>query len=64
LLAELLDCATVLDHHAVIAGVDATQESSLALHTRLAFREVGRLREVGVKLGAFCDVVYLERLLE
>jgi L-amino acid N-acyltransferase YncA len=64
LLAELLDRATVLDHHAVIAGVDATQESSLALHTRLAFREVGRLREVGVKLGAFCDVVYLERLLE
>jgi phosphinothricin acetyltransferase len=64
LLAELLDRATALDHHAIIAGIDATQAASLALHARLGFREVGRLREVGFKLGAFRDVVYLERLLQ
>jgi phosphinothricin acetyltransferase len=63
LLAELLDRAIALDHHAVIAGVDAAQDASLALHARFGFREVGRLREVGFKLGAFRDVVYLQRLL-
>jgi phosphinothricin acetyltransferase len=63
LLGELLRQARALDHHAVLAGVDADEQPSLALHKRLGFHEVGRLREVGHKLGRFRDVILLELLL-
>ncbi len=63
LLAELVARARTLGHHAVIAGIDAEQTGSVALHARLGFVEAGRLREVGYKLGRWLDVVYMQLLL-
>lgn len=63
LLADILQRARELGHHAVIAGIADDQEASLALHRGFGFVEVARLREVGHKFGRWLDVVYLQRLL-
>ncbi len=62
LMHELIARSDALGHHVIVAGIDAGQEGSLALHTSLGFVVSGRLREVGYKFGAFRDVVYLQRL--
>jgi phosphinothricin acetyltransferase len=61
LLAELLRRAEALPCRVVLAGIDATNAASLRLHASLGFEEVARLRDVGWKLGRWCDVVYMER---
>ena len=63
LLAELVERAERLGHHALLAVISADQPASIALHAAFGFAEVGRLREVGRKQGRWLDVVYLERLL-
>jgi L-amino acid N-acyltransferase YncA len=49
--------------HAVIAGVDAENETSIRLHARCGFVEVGRLKQVGFKFDRWLDVVYMEKIL-
>ena len=63
LLADSVDRARALGHHAVLALIDADQSGSVELHRRHGFAEVGRLREVGFKFGRWLDVVYLQRML-
>lgn len=63
LLAELIERARALGHHAVVGLIDAEQEASIRLHRRFGFAEVGRLRQVGYKFGRWLDVIYLQLLL-
>ena len=63
LLAPLIDAARERGLHAIIAGVDASNEASLRLHAAFEFVQVGHLREVGHKFGRWLDVIYLQRLL-
>ncbi|CAN5767495.1 GNAT family N-acetyltransferase [soil metagenome] len=63
LLDDLVVRARALGHHVVLAMVAADQEPSLALHRRCGFRDVGRLHEVGFKLGRWLDVVLLDQVL-
>ncbi|HEX4572020.1 MAG TPA: GNAT family N-acetyltransferase, partial [Dongiaceae bacterium] len=49
LLASLIDRAEARGLHAMVGGIEASNNASLALHTALGFREVGRLPEVGRK---------------
>jgi L-amino acid N-acyltransferase len=63
LLGDLVTRARALGHHAVLAMVAADQDASLALHRGCGFRDVGRLHEVGFKLGRWLDVVVLDQLL-
>lgn len=49
--------------HAMIGGVDAANEGSLAFHRAAGFDEVGRLREVGWKFGRWLDLVFMQKLL-
>ncbi len=61
LLADLLQRARSLEHHVVIALIDAQQAHSIRLHAQQGFVEVGRLHEVGFKFGRWLDVCYMER---
>jgi phosphinothricin acetyltransferase len=61
ILAHLVGRARELGHHAIIAGIAGDQAPSLGLHARHGFVEVGRLREVIRKFGAWIDVVYMQR---
>ena len=64
LLVDLIERATQLGHHTIIAGIDTEQTGSIALHARLGFVEVARLREVGFKFDRWLDVVYLQKMLD
>ncbi|HXR04196.1 MAG TPA: GNAT family N-acetyltransferase [Verrucomicrobiae bacterium] len=64
LLQELIVRARSLGHHAIIAGIDADQPASVALHTKFHFKQVGRLEQVGFKFGRWLDVVYMELVLD
>ena len=63
LLTALLERGGVSGFHSVIAKIAADQGPSLRLHTRLGFREVGRLVEVGHKFDRWLDVLILQRML-
>jgi L-amino acid N-acyltransferase len=64
LLQELILRSRQAGHHAIIAGIDAEQDGSVALHTRFQFEKVGRLKQVGFKFGRWLDVIYLELVLD
>jgi phosphinothricin acetyltransferase len=60
LVLELIERARAHGRHRLIAAVTAENEASVRFHERLGFREVGRLGEVGSKLGRWLDVVFLQ----
>ena len=61
LLTELIRRAEVARMHRMIAGVDADNAASIALHERAGFVVVGRFHEVAFKFGRWLDLVFLER---
>ena len=64
LLQELIVRARALGHKAIIAGIDADQQASVALHAKFQFEKVGHFKQVGFKFGRWLDVIYMELLLE
>jgi L-amino acid N-acyltransferase YncA len=63
LLAELVTHGRTLGHHLVIAGIDAEQTGSVALHARFGFVAAGHLREAGYKFNRWLDVICMQCLL-
>ncbi len=63
LLADLIERARTIGHHSIIAGIDAEQAGSIALHAKLDFTRVAHLEEVGYKFGRWLDVIYMQRKL-
>src|SRR5688572_29400013 len=63
LLRDLVSRAKDLGHHAIIAGIDAEQPASIALHAKFGFARVALFKEVGFKFGQWRDVVYMQLLL-
>ena len=63
LLQDLITRARTLEHKAIIAGIDADQAASVALHARFQFENVGRFKQVGYKFGRWLDVIYMELVL-
>ena len=56
--------STKADLHTLIGVFTDDNAESRALHRRLGFVEVGRLREVGHKFGRFIDTSFWQLLLE
>jgi phosphinothricin acetyltransferase len=63
LLTDLIARAGTSGHRVIIAGIDAEQEASVALHTRHGFVPAGRLASVGFKFGRWLDVLYMQKML-
>lgn len=63
LLQDLVARARMIGHHSIIAGIDAGQTASIALHGKHGFKIVARLAEVGFKFDQWLDVVYMELLI-
>ena len=63
LLASLVTAAQTAGYHTMVAGIDATNEASLALHRKAGFEPVAHFREVGWKFERWLDLVFMERLL-
>jgi len=64
LVQALMARAAASGKHVMIAGIDAENLASLALHERLGFVEVGRLPAVARKFDRWLDLVYLHRALD
>lgn len=64
LLARLIEEARRLGKHAMVAGIEAGNKGSIALHKKLGFREVGLLPEVGAKFGKWLDLAFLQLTLD
>ena len=63
LLREILALGTDHGFHSVIARIVGGHETSIALHRKCGFEEIGCEREVGRKFGRWLDVVLMQRML-
>jgi L-amino acid N-acyltransferase YncA len=64
LLVDLIARARAIGHRTIIAGIDGSQTSSIAIHAKHGFVQVARLREVGYKFNRWLDVVYMQLMLD
>ena len=63
LLADLIERARALGHHALMAVISADQAQSVRLHERAGFRPVALLPQVGHKFDRWLDLAMLQLLL-
>ncbi|MFE6864563.1 GNAT family N-acetyltransferase [Nocardia sp. NPDC057668] len=64
LMTELLVRAEQGGVHAMIAVIEASNLTSVALHEKFGFEIVGRLPEVGHKFGRWMDLTLMQLLLD
>lgn len=64
LMRALIERAGALGKHVMVAGIEAGNRGSIALHEKLGFEQVGHLREVGAKFGTWLDLVFLQLKLD
>jgi L-amino acid N-acyltransferase len=64
LMQPLIDAARSQGYHAIIAGIDSSNQPSIRLHWSFGFKEVAHFREVGFKFGRWLDLTFMELLLE
>ena len=63
LLRHILALGTDHGFHAVMARIVGGHDTSIALHRKCGFEQIGCEREVGRKFGRWLDVVLLQRML-
>jgi phosphinothricin acetyltransferase len=64
LLPPLIDAAKELKLHAIVAGIDATNMTSIKLHEKFGFVEVAHFKEVGYKFDRWLDLVFMELIIK
>ena len=60
LLTALIDRCSAHGFRTIIAVIGGAEPSSIAIHAKLGFREVGRLHGVGCKKERWLDSVYMQ----
>ena len=63
LMIALIERATLLNKHIMVAAIEGSNSASIALHESFGFAEVGRMPEVGCKFGRWLDMVLLQKQL-
>jgi L-amino acid N-acyltransferase len=63
LMPPLIAAAEALNVHAMVAGIEASNEASIALHEKFGFKEVAHFKEVGHKFGKWMDLKFLELII-
>jgi L-amino acid N-acyltransferase YncA len=64
LVAALLERPRADGLHLMVAGIDAANAGSIALHRRLGFEDAGVLREAGYKFERWLDLAFMTRRIE
>jgi L-amino acid N-acyltransferase YncA len=60
LLRRLIAVAEEQDYHLMVAGIDAANAPSIALHERLGFVHAGTIHHAGFKFGRWLDLAFYE----
>lgn len=63
LYAALLERLAARGYRQAVAGITLPNEASVRLHEAFGFKEVGTFKDIGWKLGAWHDVLRLQRPL-
>jgi L-amino acid N-acyltransferase YncA len=63
LMSALIEHARGGDVHSIVAGIEASNAGSIALHEKFGFRRVALMPEVGFKFGRWLDLAYLQLTL-
>jgi len=63
LMQPLIEASKQLGMHTIIAGIDATNEASIALHKKFGFEEVAHFKQVGYKFDRWLDLKFLQLIL-
>lgn len=63
LMPPLIAAARQLKLHTMVAGIDASNEASIALHKKFGFTEVAHFKEVGYKFNRWLDLKFLQLIL-
>lgn len=64
LIPPLIEAAKQMGLHAMLAGIEAENEASIALHEKFGFVEVAHFKEVGWKFGRWMDLKFLELIID
>ena len=60
LMMRLIAEAERQDYHVMVAGIDAANSASIALHEQLGFARCGVIHHAGFKFGRWLDLVFYE----
>jgi phosphinothricin acetyltransferase len=63
LMPSIIEAARQLKLHTMVAGIDASNEASIALHKKFGFTEVAHFKEVGYKFNRWLDLKFLQLIL-
>ena len=63
LLPPLIEAARQRGMRAILAGIDAENQSSIRLHAAFGFERVAYFKQVGYKFDQWLDLVFMELLL-
>jgi L-amino acid N-acyltransferase len=63
LLQPLIDSSKQMGMHTIIAGIDASNETSIALHKQFGFVEVAYFKQVGFKFDRWLDLKFLQLMI-
>jgi L-amino acid N-acyltransferase len=63
LMPPLIVAARELNLHAIVAGIEASNEASIALHKKFGFAEVAHFKEIGYKFNRWMDLKFLELIV-
>ncbi len=63
LMQAIVEEARKAELHMLVAGIDASNVASIALHSSLGFRCCGTVREAGFKFGRWLDLEFWQLIL-
>lgn len=63
LMAELIERARAGSVHVMVASIESSNATSIALHERFGFRTVAVMPEVGMKFGRWLDMTFMQLTL-
>lgn len=63
LMPPIIESAKKAGLHAMVAGIDAENITSIEMHKKFGFEEVARFKQVGFKFNKWLDLVFMELLL-
>ncbi|RCL01998.1 MAG: acetyltransferase [Candidatus Tokpelaia sp. JSC189] len=64
LVMALIERARGLGKHVMVAAIEASNTGSIYFHEKLAFKHVGRMKQVGAKFGSWLDLAFLQLILD